>query len=152
MSWVQFPSIVVFKTRQHVITMFETWHTWKKENDYLTQAIDADVRAVLWAKCAIFDFAGQGKEEVITFSKAVKLAYILIWLGRILVTFQHSFTEQASITRSKISCSWYGDAKLANEKAILELILELILRWLLSHLMRKDNIILPSTLVYGLQV
>lgn len=46
---------------------------------YLTQPVNTDIGAVLRAKCPILNFAGQGKEEIVAFSKAVQLAYILIW-------------------------------------------------------------------------
>lgn len=49
---------------------------------YLTQSINTDVGAVLRAQRPILNFAGQGKEEIITFSKAVQFAYILIWKKR----------------------------------------------------------------------
>lgn len=45
---------------------------------YLTQSIYTDIRAVLWAECPIFNFAGQGEEEVVALSEAVQLAHILI--------------------------------------------------------------------------
>lgn len=48
---------------------------------YLTQSINTDIRAVLVAQGPIVNFTGQSEEEVIAFSKAVELAYVLIWTG-----------------------------------------------------------------------
>lgn len=50
--------------------------------NYLTQSINTNIRAVLVAQGPIFNFTGQSKEEVIALSKAVELAYILIWMER----------------------------------------------------------------------
>lgn len=49
---------------------------------YLTQSVDTDIRTVLRAERPILNFAGQGEEEIIAFSKAVQLAHILIWKER----------------------------------------------------------------------
>lgn len=49
---------------------------------YLTQSVNTDVGAVLWAQCPILNFTCQGKEEIIAFSKAVQLTYILFWKQR----------------------------------------------------------------------
>lgn len=46
---------------------------------YLTNAINADISAVLCTERPIPDFTGEGEEEVVTFSEAVQLTHVLIW-------------------------------------------------------------------------
>lgn len=62
--------------RNHVTaSLFDSWE------NYLTQAVDADIRTVLRAKRPILDFAGQSEEEIIAFGKAVQLTHVLILGG-----------------------------------------------------------------------
>lgn len=51
-------------------------------DDYLTQAIDTNVRAVLRTQGPILHFTGQGKEEIKALSVAVQLAKFLVWIKR----------------------------------------------------------------------